>query len=187
MKQKSVLCAALLLTVLVSGCGRQEKQLEYIGASKAKSLALEASGIAASSAEFTSVDRSDRGGQDYYEVAFQAFGEEYAYAIDALTGVVIQADTPAAGMPDSPDTADGANGAKSGQPGEETITEQEAMELALAQVPGASKNDISEFETDFDDGRMEYEGKIVYDGMEYEFEIDAYSGAFRGWEAEPAD
>ena len=31
---------------------------------------------------------------------------------------------------------------------------------------------------------MEYEGKILYNGMEYEFEIDAYSCAFRGWEAE---
>ena len=61
------------------------------------------------------------------------------------------------------------------------------MELVLAQVPGASRSDIREFETDSEDGRTEYEGKIRYDGMEYEFEIDAYSGAFRSWEAEQLD
>ena len=31
---------------------------------------------------------------------------------------------------------------------------------------------------------MEYEGSILYNGMEYEFEIDGYSGAIRNWEAE---
>lgn len=51
--------------------------------------------------------------------------------------------------------------------------------------PGATASDIREFETDYDDGRTEYEGKIVYDGMEYEFEIDGYSGAIRNWESEP--
>ena len=28
---------------------------------------------------------------------------------------------------------------------------------------------------------------IIYQGMEYEFEIDAYSGAIRSWETEPLD
>lgn len=65
------------------------------------------------------------------------------------------------------------------------ITAAEAKSLALAQVPGATARNIVEFETDYDDGRIEYEGKIIYNGMEYEFEIDGYSGAFRSWEAEP--
>lgn len=68
-----------------------------------------------------------------------------------------------------------------------TITAASAKSLALAQVPGATARNIVEFETDYDDGRIEYEGKIVYKGMEYEFEIDGYSGAFRKWEAEPVD
>lgn len=67
------------------------------------------------------------------------------------------------------------------------ISADDAKKLALSQVPGASESDIKEFETDYDDGRMEYEGKIYYNNMEYEFEIDAYSGAFRSWEAEPID
>ena len=56
--------------------------------------------------------------------------------------------------------------------------------MALAQVPGAAVSDIQEFKADDDDGRTEYEGKIIYDGMQYEFEIDGYSGAIRSWEVE---
>ena len=35
-----------------------------------------------------------------------------------------------------------------------------------------------------DDGRLIYEGKIVYEQMEYEFEIDAGTGDFISWEQE---
>ncbi|HJB04112.1 MAG TPA: PepSY domain-containing protein, partial [Candidatus Evtepia excrementipullorum] len=52
------------------------------------------------------------------------------------------------------------------------------------EVPGATASDIYEFETDRDDGRLEYEGTIYYDGTEYEFTIDGYSGAIRDWDVE---
>lgn len=108
-----------------------------------------------------------------YEVEFYAQDKgEYDYEIDAYTGQVVSFDYDAAR------TVTGSNGS--------AITADEAKELALAQVPGASASDIKEFKTDHDDGRTEYEGKILYNGMEYEFEIDGYSGAIRSWEAEPA-
>ena len=53
-----------------------------------------------------------------------------------------------------------------------------------AQVPGAAEGDIREFSTDRDDGRLEYEGEIRYNGVTYEFEIDGYSGAIRSWETD---
>lgn len=62
-----------------------------------------------------------------------------------------------------------------------TISIEEARSIALAKVPGATDVYIK---TDYDDGRYEYEGKIYYQGMEYEFEIDAYSGAIRDWDVE---
>ena len=45
MKQKNILCAAGLAICLLSGCASQESKMEYIGATKAKNTALEASGI----------------------------------------------------------------------------------------------------------------------------------------------
>lgn len=265
MKRKNILCAAGLAVMLLSGCAGQESKLTYIGASKAKSVALEAAGISAPQANFTSVDMLQRGEQDYYRVEFTAQDEEYAYDIDALTGVVIASDSEKASNSEAADDetiVDNGNtvsdtmmlsekeararalayaGLTSGQaafvksaldtddgrqlyeiefytedgreydyeidaftgevisfdhevqhidppaPGDSKISAEKAKELALAQVPGASERDIFEFETDHDDGRIEYEGKIIYDGMEYEFEIDAYSGAFRSWEAETLD
>lgn len=67
------------------------------------------------------------------------------------------------------------------------ISESRAKEIALAQVPGATAAHIREFEVDYDDGHLEYEGVIVYKGMEYEFEIDGYSGAIRDWDVEAED
>jgi uncharacterized membrane protein YkoI len=64
------------------------------------------------------------------------------------------------------------------------ISEAEAKKIALAQVPGAKESDIRGFEVDYDDGRLEYEGSIYFNEMEYEFEIDGFSGAIRSWEVE---
>jgi uncharacterized membrane protein YkoI len=64
------------------------------------------------------------------------------------------------------------------------IGEEKAKQLALARVEGASSEHLWDFDLDRDDGRMEYEGEIRYNGMEYEFEIDAKSGEFIKWNSE---
>ena len=112
-------------------------------------------------------------GQWEYDVEFYtADYKEYDYEIDAYTGAVISFDYDAEYY--SPQTE-----------GSSAITEEQAKQLALAQVPGAAETDIREFKVDTDDGILLYEGKIIYNGMEYEFEIDAYSGTIREWSAEP--
>lgn len=64
------------------------------------------------------------------------------------------------------------------------ITEEEAKKIALDEVRGATLEDIREFEKDYDNGKLEYEGKIYYDQNEIEFVIDGY-GAILEWEVEP--
>ena len=51
-------------------------------------------------------------------------------------------------------------------------------------VPGTDESHIR-ISSGYDDGRKIFEGKIVYDGMEYEFEIDAADGTILEWDAEP--
>ena len=63
------------------------------------------------------------------------------------------------------------------------ITFAQAKALALAKVSGANDNHIK-IKEDYEDGRKVYEGKIIYNGYEYEFEIDANSGIFLEWEVE---
>lgn len=147
---------------------------ELIGEQAARDAALEHAGLSDSQVTFlkTKLDRED--GRQVYEVEFYTQDyKEYDYEIDALTGEVYSYDYDA-------ETYFQSSGSDS------EITAEEAKTLALAQVPGATESDIIEFKTDREDGRIEYEGEILYSGMKYEFEIDGYSGAIRSWEVETA-
>ena len=116
------------------------------------------------------LDQDD--GRQVYDVEFfTADGKEYDYEIDAATGEVLSYDY------DAERQAAAASGTAS-------ITEAEAKALVLAQVPGAAEENFLEFKTDYDDGRLEYEGELFYDGMKYEFTVDGYSGTIREWESE---
>ena len=64
------------------------------------------------------------------------------------------------------------------------LTADEAKAKVLEKVPYATVDNIQEFEADFDDGRKEYEGKLVYGKMECEFAIDAKTGEFRDWDVD---
>lgn len=66
------------------------------------------------------------------------------------------------------------------------ISEEKAKEIALEKVPGATVQDIRQFKKDRDDGRYVYEGEILYNKMEYDFEIDAESGEIISWDQESA-
>ena len=66
----------------------------------------------------------------------------------------------------------------------EAISSDEAVQSTLARVPGATVANVTEFNRDYDHGRLEYEGEIHYNGYEYDFEIDADTGTFTKWEVE---
>ena len=159
-----------------------DAQKDLIGEEKAKEIAMKHAGVNASQVSFvkSGLDRDD--GRRVYDVEFYTNDNvEYDYDIDAYNGEILSFDHDAEYYaPKSDKKNDSANVNKA----ENAITEEKAKEIALAQVPGATLDDLWEFETDYDDGRLEYEGKIFYDHKEYEFEIDGYSGAIRNWEVE---
>ena len=139
---------------------------------QAREIALADAGLTAEEVTFlkTQLDRDD--GRLVYDVEFYtADYTEYDYEIDAADGTILSSDFDAEGYTAPTDSAT-------------AITADQAKEIALAEVPGATVDDIYEFELDRDDGRLEYEGAIWYDGTEYEFTIDGYSGAIRSWEAD---
>ncbi len=139
---------------------------------QAREIALADAGLTAEEVTFlkTQLDRDD--GRLVYDVEFyNADYTEYDYEIDAADGTILSSDFDAEGYTAPADSAT-------------AITADQAKEIALAEVPGATVDDIYEFELDRDDGRLEYEGAIWYDGTEYEFTIDGYSGAIRSWEAD---
>ena len=65
-----------------------------------------------------------------------------------------------------------------------TVSEADAKKTALDRVSGATDKNLYEWKLDYDDGRPEYEGKIIYGGTEYEFTIDAATGSVMEWDAE---
>ena len=69
----------------------------------------------------------------------------------------------------------------------ETISQDKAREIALAQVPGATAKNMTKLTLDRDDGRLIYEIEIKYNGMEYDFEINAADGAILEMEMDEDD
>lgn len=148
---------------------------------QAKQTALNHAGVKAADATIYKAERDYEDGHLVYEIEFYVTNgntvTEYDYEIDANTGKVLSYDydiedyAPAIG-----NTTTGNNTA---------VSADTAKQTALARVPGATAANIREWEMDYDDGRTEYEGKIIYDGMEYEFTIDAATGNITEWDVEP--
>lgn len=65
------------------------------------------------------------------------------------------------------------------------ISEDNVKQMILTLVQGASEKDIRKFKKDFDDGKWEYDIEVVYNKMEYEFEINAETGEIISWDSEP--
>ena len=206
MKKRTTILTALSLTgLLLAGCAASTTQVSRIDLEAAKSAAIEAAGFSADEVSFLSAELDSRNGIEYYDIDFSADGKEYDFDIDALTGMVIGSESPelakksvetksaeevpveeltlkletAADAKNAPEPSSSEKKASSKE-----ISEAEAKKIALAQVPGAKESDIRGFEVDYDDGRLEYEGSIYFNEMEYEFEIDGFSGAIRSWEVE---
>ena len=59
-----------------------------------------------------------------------------------------------------------------------------ARAIALSRVPGANSSHVRNLHLDREDGRMVYEGKIYYNGLEYEFDIDAVTGKVVKWDVD---
>ena len=157
-----------------SGQGGQQGSSGQLTAQQAKEKALAHANLTLDEVVFVVCELDWEHGRQVYEVEFYTNdAREFDYEIDASTGEVLSYDY------DAEHYTAPSTGSEGG-----SISQERAKEITLAQVPGAVLSDIREFETDYDDGRLEYEGKIFYGGMEYEFTIDGYSGAIREWEAD---
>ena len=137
---------------------------------RAQEIALAHAGVKATEATITKSKLDYDDGRSVYEIEWYANGAKYEYEIDAATGEVVQSGYEAKTV------AGTGNGV--------AVSEADAKQTALGRVSGATVNDIYEWKLDYDDGRPEYEGKIIYNGTEYEFTVDATSGAITEWDAE---
>lgn len=137
---------------------------------KAQEIALAHAGVKAADATITKSKLDYDDGRQVYEIEWYANGAKYDYEIAVATGEIVNYGYEAKTVVGTGSSA--------------TVSEATAKQTALARVSGATDKDIYEWKLDYDDGRPEYEGKIIYGGTEYEFTIDAASGNVTEWEAE---
>ena len=139
---------------------------------EARAIALSQAGLTEADVRFIESKKDRHDGQSVFEVEFDALtGEEYSYDIREADGAIVSYDY------DS-DRNPSVNSSGSGM-----LSEDQIRETVLSRVPGASAADVRLW-LDEDDDRYQYEGQLVWDGMEYEFKIDAYSGSVLEWEAD---
>ena len=136
----------------------------------AQKIALEHAGVKAADATITKSKLDYEDGHQVYDIEWYAGGAKYDYEIAADTGEIISFAYEEKTM-----GADSRN---------VTVSEADAKKTALDRVSGATDKDLYEWKLDYDDGRPEYEGKIIYGGTEYEFTIDASTGSVMEWDAE---
>ena len=136
----------------------------------AQKIALEHAGVKAADATITKSKLDYEDGRQVYDIEWYAGGAKYDYEIAADTGEIISSAYEEKTM-----GADSKN---------VTVSEADAKKTALDRVSGATDKNLYEWKLDYDDGRPEYEGKIIYGGTEYEFTIDAATGSVMEWDAE---
>lgn len=204
--------SAAFVTVAVSlaGCGHPAD----IGKDKASDIALEDAGLDESDITRLRISKDTDDGERIYEVKFTNGNTEYDYEILASNGDILSADyeesrslgqTGQSSQPNPSDSQDSGtwqdvpNSRNQGGQHDSSdhshldqtadtqanvlVSIEQASKLALDRVPGASAQDLK-IELDYDDGYYKYEGDIIYDQKEYDFEIDANTGDFLEWEEE---
>ena len=139
---------------------------------EAKQIALNHAGISESETERMRVKLGRDDGVQEYEVNFYVGNREYDYDINAATGEIRSYDSEI--DDDYVSSTEAASAA---------ISEDEARATVVARVSGASASDVRLY-LERDDGRMVYEGELIYNGTEYEFQIDATTGDVLDWESE---
>ena len=145
-----------------------ENSTGEIDEAKAKEIALAHAGVPETEASITKLKLDYEDGRQVYEIEWYANGAKYDYEIEVATGEVIKSGYEVKNSPDI---------------GNDVTTDEEtAKQTALARVSGATDKDSYEWKLDYDDNRPEYEGKIIYGDMEYEFTIDANTGEILEWD-----
>ena len=206
MKKTAICAAAALFLSLAAGCGSQgtAKPSADIGKNEAADIALSDAGVSEEEVSRLYTSREQNNGAVYYDISFTCQGTEYNYEIQASDGLILKseadknsgAESADAGSASAPTVTPTQEPSSTSVPtpsvpdrqtqDDDAISFEEAKQMALDRVPGASGADI-EMELERDDGFLIYEGEIHYNRMEYEFEIDAATGTILEWTVDYED
>lgn len=140
---------------------------------KAKEIALQRAGVAAEDATFTKQEADFDDGRRRYDIEFVCDGTEYEAEIDAETGKILEWKTE---VLKGYNNGIGVGPAINSDNGVITLDEAQAIALERAGLSGKNVT-FTKSKLERDDGIQKYEIEFRYDGLEYELEINAATGA----------
>ncbi len=146
-----------------------------IHADQALQAALRAAGVSENEISKLEIEREYEKGRRVFEVEFYVGQTKYEYDIDAVTGVILDADIKP--KPTRTQSGDSSGTTDPHQPPADAISMSQALAIALRHL-GVTESQIAklEIEREREDGKWIYEVEFIYQGKEYEYEIDAVSG-----------
>lgn len=156
---------------------KEENSASKLTEEEVKSIAFQDAGVEESQVTRIRVHQEYDDGRDKYEVDFYVDNREYDYDIDSNTGEILSKD--------SEIEDDFMNQDASGtQPTDgQVISKEKALEIVLARVEGAGEENVR-MELEKEDKYWKYEGEILYNQREYEFELNGETGEILEWSEE---
>lgn len=194
--RKPMIAIAAVAVVLVAGVSvyaATNAPGGGINKSEAKALAL-AKVDGADESNITKAVKDMDDGRSEYDIEIVYDGYEYDIEIAAEDGSLLGISKEKAEADDMAKTKQGkaesdakAVPAESEAQNGSDIGLTEAKSIALNQTEGASEADIVKAHKDYDDGVLEYEIEIHYNGNEYEYEINGETGEIISRDIEKID
>lgn len=184
----ALMAAMLLVSLLAVGAnaettpgGRTLGLTATLTEDEAVTIALTHAGVEEKDVIFTKIklDRDD--GRTEYEIEFYKDTMEYDYEIDANTGEILSFDSEM----EYDLSAARLVGTANADPNAQMIDMSAALANALAHA-GFNESEVTKLKVklDRDDGMVEYEVDFQVGRLEYEYQINAYTGEITGFEVD---
>ena len=166
---------------------------QRITAAQAREKVLEHLGMEAGAVTFKKVELDHDDNRMRYEIVLVAGSREYEYELDAQDGAVLSWDYEELENDDLPeqdtgdaDEDDDSDDRPETAPGGSVLSPEAARASAL-QHAGLSSASFTKTKLDQDDGRSVYEIEFHTEDCEYEYQIDAITGAVLDYEMNVED
>ena len=155
-----------------------------IGIEKANEIAISHAGLSSGSVSFVKAKIDTEDGVKVYDIEFYSGNVEYDYEINAATGAIVSFDQDIENyeIPTQPQSSAPTQAATQPQTAAPTqaassvISVDKAKQIALSHA-GVSGASFKKVKLDTDDGVRVYEIEFKVGNVEYEYDIDASSGA----------
>lgn len=143
----------------------KQKDYKYISVEKAEEIVLKDANLSLDKVVFKDRDFDYNNNRPVYEFEFIGDGLKYEYEIDAIDGSILKKEV------------DGKKTNSDKSPSKEGISMKEAEAIALKDAKASlDKVVFKDRDFDYDDNRPIYEFEFIFNGLEYQYEIDGLSG-----------